>query len=80
MTVELADGKACFQMILSMNEMLFDVTEAIEQTGSQIRESTRDEYMSSMNHFIGAIGDIDYQTVTIEHGELYRQACLDRGD
>ncbi len=33
-TVELADGKACFQMILPMSEMLFDVAHAIEQTAS----------------------------------------------
>jgi len=34
-TVELADGKACFQMGLPMSEMLFDVAQAIEQTASQ---------------------------------------------
>jgi len=34
-TVELADGKACFQMVLPMNEMLFDVAQAIEQTASK---------------------------------------------
>jgi len=34
-TVELADGKAAFQMILPMSEMLFDVAKAIEQTASQ---------------------------------------------
>lgn len=34
-TVELADGKAAFQMILPMSEMLFDVAKAIEQTASE---------------------------------------------
>lgn len=34
-TVELADGKAAFQMILPMSQMLFDVAKAIEQTASQ---------------------------------------------
>lgn len=34
-TVDLADGKAAFQMILPMSEMLFDVAKAIEQTASQ---------------------------------------------
>jgi putative transposase len=34
-TVELADGKACFQMVLPMNEMLLDVAQAIEQTASK---------------------------------------------
>jgi len=34
-TIELADGKAAFQMILPMSQMLFDVAKAIEQTASQ---------------------------------------------
>jgi putative transposase len=34
-TVNLADGKATFQMILPMSQMLFDVANAIEQTASQ---------------------------------------------
>jgi len=34
-TVELADGKVAFQMVLPMSEMLFDVAKAIEQTASQ---------------------------------------------
>ena len=34
-TVRMADGKACFQMVLPMTEMLFDVANAIEQTASQ---------------------------------------------
>lgn len=33
-SVELADGKACFQMVLPMSEALFDVAKAIEQTAS----------------------------------------------
>jgi putative transposase len=34
-TVELADGKAAFQMILPMSELLFDVAKSIEQTASE---------------------------------------------
>jgi len=34
-TVEPADGKAAFQMVLPMSEMLFDVAKAIEHTASQ---------------------------------------------
>ena len=34
-TVSLADGKASFQMILPMSEILFDVAGAIEQTASE---------------------------------------------
>jgi len=33
--VETADGRACFQMVLPMNLLLFDVAAAIEQTASQ---------------------------------------------
>jgi len=33
--VQLANGKACFQMVLPMSQMLFDVAQAIEQTASQ---------------------------------------------
>jgi transposase-like protein len=34
-TVEVADGKACFQMVLPMSEALFDVARSIEQTASE---------------------------------------------
>jgi transposase-like protein len=34
-TVEVADGKACFQMVLPFSEALFDVARAIEQTASE---------------------------------------------
>src|SRR4030042_1106789 len=33
-TVEVADGKACFQIMLPFSEALFDVAKAIEQTAS----------------------------------------------
>ena len=56
------------------------LTDSLARTGDQIRESTREEYESAMNDFVGTIGNIDYQSVTLEHGELYRQACLDKGN
>jgi transposase-like protein len=34
-SVDLADGSACFQMVLPMSEALFDVAKAIEQTASE---------------------------------------------
>ena len=37
-TVEVADGKASFQMVLLMSEPLFDVANAIEQTASTAEE------------------------------------------
>ena len=33
-----------------------------------------------MNDFIRTIGNVDVQTVSLAHGELYRQTCLDRGN
>jgi hypothetical protein len=46
--------------------------DSLTRTGDQIRESTRREYKSAMNDFIATIGNIDYQNVTLEHGEFYR--------
>jgi len=54
--------------------------DSLARTGDQIRKSTREEYESAMNDFIETIGNIDYQSVTLEHGEYYRQACLDKGN
>ncbi|AQQ70911.1 Tyrosine recombinase XerD [Limihaloglobus sulfuriphilus] len=50
------------------------------RTGSQIRESTQVEYRASMNDFINAVGNIDYQNVTHRHGEVFLQNCLDEGN
>lgn len=54
--------------------------DSLERTGDQIRESTRDEYESAMKDFVSKIGNMDFQRVTIETGEKYRQACLDDGN
>lgn len=53
---------------------------SMARTGDQIRKSTAEEYKAAMEDFIGVIGDIDYQIVTVDHGEVYRQACLDKGN
>ena len=50
------------------------------RTGSQIRESTKLDYESAMNHFIEHAGDIDILRVNLKHGEQYRQARLDKGN
>ena len=62
---------------MKLSEFLED---SLRRTGSQIRESTQREYESAMRDFINVVGDIDYQKVSIEHAEFYRQACLDRGN
>ena len=54
--------------------------DSLDRTGSQIRESTQSERRAAMMDFIGVVSDIDYQRVTMRHGELYRQSCLDRGN
>lgn len=56
------------------------VKDSLAKTGDQIRESTRDGYLSTMTDFIGVIGDKDLQRVGIQDGERYRQVCLDRGN
>ena len=50
------------------------------KTGDQIRESTRREYRAAMKNFIEIVGDIDFQKVSLQDGERYRQACLDKGN
>jgi len=56
------------------------VKDSLARTSDQIRENTREEYESAMNDFIDIIGNIDCQNVTLEHGEFYRQDCLDKGN
>jgi len=53
--------------------------DSLARTGDQIRQSTRRIAKTAMNDFIGTIGNIDFRSVTLAHGELYRQASLDRG-
>jgi len=56
------------------------VEDSLARTGDQIRESTQCETKSAMDDFIRIIGNADYQNITLAHGELYLQACLDRGN
>jgi len=63
----------------SMKLMEF-MEDSLARTGDQIRESTRCETKSAMKDFVRTIGNIDFQSVTLAHGELYFQACLDRGN
>ena len=54
--------------------------DSLTRTGDQIRESTKRIAEAAMNGFIRIIGNVDFRSVTLAHGELYRQACLDRGN
>ena len=64
-----------------MSMRLRDFTkDSLTRTGDQIRESTRRETEAAMKNFIGTIGNVDFQSVTLAHGEQYLQICLDRGN
>ena len=39
---------------------------------------THRECVYTMGHFIKVIGNIDFQCITLKHGELFRQSCLDK--
>jgi len=54
--------------------------DSLARTGDQTRESTQYEHRSAMKQFIKAVGNIDYQRVTLTHGELFRQVRLDKGN
>ena len=54
--------------------------DSMARTGDQIRESTQVVVKVAMNDFIRTIGNIDFRSVTLAHGELYLQTCLDRGN
>jgi len=54
--------------------------DSLVRTGDQIRESTQRETKSAMKDFIATIGNIDFRSVNLAHGELYLQTCLDRGN
>ena len=54
--------------------------DSLARTGDQIRESTRRETKSAMKDFVGTIGNIDFQSVTLAHGEVYFHTCLDHGN
>ena len=54
--------------------------DSLTRTGDQIRESTRRIAETAMNDFIATIGNIDFRSVKLVHGELYLQTCLDRGN
>jgi len=54
--------------------------DSLTKTADQIRESTHTEYRSAMEDFIRIVGNIDYQRVSLNDAESYRQRCLNRGN
>lgn len=55
-------------------------TDSLLRTGDQIRQSTKEEYERIIEEFISVVGNLDYQKITLKHGEYYRQVCLDKGN
>ena len=51
-----------------------------KRSRGQVRESILVDRKTAMEHFIEAIGDIDYLKVEHQHGEHFVQACLERGN
>jgi integrase len=56
------------------------LSDSLSRTGDQIRESTREVFENALQGFIAVVGNIDFQSVTLRHGELFRQGCLDHGN
>lgn len=55
-------------------------TDSLLRTGDQVRESTKEEYERVIEEFISVVGNLDFQKITLKHGEYYRQICLDKGN
>jgi integrase len=62
---------------MSLSDFLAD---SMARTGNQIRESTHDECKFAINSLIDAVGNMGFQRITLRHGELFRQRCLDKGN
>jgi len=56
------------------------MTDSLQRTGDQIRQSDSEEYEASFKDFIKVVGNKDIQQITLSDGEFYRQNCIDRGN
>ena len=56
------------------------LADSLSRTGDQIRESTREVFENALQSFIAVVGNMDFQSITLRHGELFRQHCLDHGN
>jgi integrase len=67
----------CAPGSVRLSEFLED---SLRKTGTQIGPSTHTEYRSAMEDLIRVVGDMDLRSITLSHGELYRQTILDEGN
>jgi site-specific recombinase XerD len=56
------------------------MTDSLQRTGDQIRQSTSEEYEASFKDFIKVVGNKDIQQITLSDGGFYRQNCIDKGN
>ncbi len=56
------------------------VDDSLKRSGDQLRESTQREYRSAMRDFMGIVGNLDIERISLSTGEYYRQVCLDHGN
>jgi len=49
------------------------MTDSLQRTGDQIRQSASEEYEASFKDFIKVVGNKDIQQITLSDGEFYRQ-------
>jgi len=61
---------------MRLSELLGDY---LQQTRTQIEESTADSAAYRMKDLISAVGDIYAHEVTYRHCERFQQYCIDRG-
>lgn len=56
------------------------IKDSLRRTRGQIRASSIKEYDICYQDFVRVIGNVDFQSITLRHGERYIQQCLDRGN
>lgn len=54
--------------------------DSLRRTRGQVRDSSLREASNAMKDFVRYVGDIDYQAVMYDDGELFVRACLDSGN
>ena len=53
---------------------------SLEQTGKQVRLSTSNGYRAIMEQFVEVVGNVDFKSVKMLHGERFIQHFIDKGN
>ncbi len=62
---------------MRLNNLLKD---SLKRSRGSIAEGTCQEYDTAVRQFIQVVGDVDYRTICLEHGEQFMRACLGKGN